>query len=104
MDSDSFDPGNTWRSCLVFLVGLCDDVLIVGLSRLGCKLPLLETLSPIILTATVVYVFIQFCQHGLPVVLGWWHLWQRRPQLVIAPAKYSVHPHHNSAYGRGRPR
>jgi|YNPMSStandDraft_2_1061718.scaffolds.fasta_scaffold162893_1 hypothetical protein len=67
MNLDSEDPfTGLVRQFLPFLFSLLDDALIMGLSRLGCKIPWLESLSPIIIVGTALYLTIQFCQHGLP--------------------------------------
>lgn len=62
MDLDSADSFNILRQLIPLLVSLLDDVLIVGLSRLGCNLPYLEWLSPIVITGTIVYLSVQFWQ------------------------------------------
>jgi hypothetical protein len=63
MDSDSEDPlPNLFRQMLLVLFSLLDDVLIVGLSRLGCHLPWLQWLSPVVITCTVLYLVVQFCR------------------------------------------
>jgi hypothetical protein len=56
-DSDPFQ--NVLRHLFPFLFSLLDDVLIVGLSRLGCHLPWLEWLSPVVIAGTAIYFTVQ---------------------------------------------
>lgn len=73
MNSDSEDPFPSFlRQCLLLLVSLLDDALIVGLSRLGCNVPWLEALSPIVVGCTTLYFVVQFYRHGLPSLIAAW--------------------------------
>ncbi|MCS6814893.1 MAG: hypothetical protein NZ772_15160 [Cyanobacteria bacterium] len=70
------------RQCCPLLLGLLDDGLIVGLSRLGCKIPWLEALSPIVISGTVLYLTIQFCQHGIPNLLCMWQAFRQQAEAL----------------------
>ncbi len=73
MSLDSEDPFPTLvRQLFPFLFSLLDDALIVGLSRLGCNVPWLEALSPIVMGCTGLYIAVQFWQHGLPKLIEMW--------------------------------
>lgn len=60
------------RPLIPLLVGFMDDALVVGLSRLGCTLPVLKVLSPLIIGCTVGYVIIQLCHQGMPLLKRRW--------------------------------
>lgn len=79
MDSDSEDPlPNLFRQLLLLLISLLDDVLIVGVSRLGCHLPWLQWLSPVVMTCTVVYLVVQFCRSSYGQrLLQLWRAWMQ---------------------------
>lgn len=62
-ESDPFQ--NVLRHLFPFLFSLLDDVLIVGLSRLGCHLPWLEWLSPAVIAGTAIYFTIQIIRSSL---------------------------------------
>jgi hypothetical protein len=79
MDFASDDPFPTFlRQCLLLLVSLLDDALIVGLSRLGCNIPWLEALSPIVVGCTTLYLVVQFWRHGLPSLVAAWQEFQQQ--------------------------
>jgi len=74
MSSDSEDPfPSLFRQLLPFLISLLDDALIVGLSKLGCQIPWLESLSPIVMGCTAVHMAVQFWQHGVPNLVEMWN-------------------------------
>ncbi|MDI9637101.1 hypothetical protein QM565_15215 [Geitlerinema splendidum] len=50
------------RKLLPFLLSFLDDILLIGLSRLGCNLPWLQWLSPAIMVGTGIYFLVQFWQ------------------------------------------
>ncbi|MBV9388612.1 MAG: hypothetical protein JOZ78_19490 [Chroococcidiopsidaceae cyanobacterium CP_BM_ER_R8_30] len=73
MSSDSEDPfPSLFRQLLPFLIGLLDDALVVGFSRLGCHIPWLESLSPIVMGCTALYMAVQFWHHGFPKLVEMW--------------------------------
>ena len=73
MSSDSEEPfPSLFRQLLPFLIGFLDDALIVGLSKLGCQIPWLESLSPILMGCTVLYMALQFWHHGIPRLVEMW--------------------------------
>jgi predicted branched-subunit amino acid permease len=81
MNSDSEDPfPNFLKQCLPFLIGLLDDALVVGLSRLGCHVPWLESLAPIVMGCTAVYIAIQLWQHGIPKLVDLWQAYRCQPE------------------------
>lgn len=100
MHSDSEDPIQTSPRLLVsylpFLFGLVDDVLIVGLSRLGCQIEWMKALTPIVMACTIIYLLLQVYLHGIPALF---HL-VRRLNLhgVVTSASLS----HRSELGRTR--
>ncbi|MBF2021499.1 MAG: hypothetical protein IGR93_15700 [Hydrococcus sp. C42_A2020_068] len=82
MNSDSEDPFTSlFRQFFPFLFGLLDDALIVGLSRLGCKVPWLEALSLIVISCTTMYLVIQFWKHGIPNLIAMWQEFQQQPEV-----------------------
>ncbi|MCS7031071.1 MAG: hypothetical protein NZL92_06025 [Gloeomargarita sp. SKYG116] len=60
------------RTLIPLLFGLVDDAVVVGLSRLGCTVPVLKVLSPLILSGTVFYVLVQLYSHGWPALKTYW--------------------------------
>ncbi|QZZ21186.1 hypothetical protein J5X98_01380 [Leptothermofonsia sichuanensis E412] len=88
MDSDSEDPlPSLFRPCLPLLLSLLDDTLIVGLSRLGCEVPWLKALSPLVVgcttLCTTLYLVIQFYRHGLPGLINTWQEFQQPDTEVL---------------------
>jgi hypothetical protein len=80
---DSEDPfSNLFRQVFPFLFGLLDDALIVGLSRMGCHLPWLEWLSPLVMTGTLLYIGVQVWNHGVPKLLQAWRNLDQEPEAV----------------------
>lgn len=76
MVSDSEDPFNftqLFRQLWPLLLSLLDDALIIGLSKLGCNLPWLHWLSPVVISCTVLYLVVQFCRssHAQKLVQMW---------------------------------
>ncbi|WAL60294.1 hypothetical protein [Thermocoleostomius sinensis] len=81
MDSDSDDPfPSLFRQFLLVLLSLFDDALIVGLSKLGCEVPCLKVLSPIVLSGTALYLVVQFCKHGIPGLIAILQAFQQEPE------------------------
>lgn len=73
---------NLFRQLLLLLLSLLDDTLVIGLSRLGCKLAWLEWLSPIVIAATVIYTGVQFWRHAVPRLLQLWHEFRQKPEVL----------------------
>jgi hypothetical protein len=83
-DSDSEDPlPDLFRPCLPLLLSLLDDALIVGLSRLGCEVPWLKALSPLVVGCTTLYLVTQFCRHRLPGLINTWQEFQQPDTEVL---------------------
>ncbi|BCX11562.1 MAG: hypothetical protein KatS3mg067_0500 [Thermosynechococcus sp.] len=68
MDSDGYlsEILALLQRLLPLLISLLDDALAVVLTRLGCHLPWLEQLMPVILSGVTLYVVI----HGSKVIYG----------------------------------
>lgn len=72
-DSNLGDPLSTsFRTLILLVFGLVDDALVVGLSRLGCTIPMVKVLSPVIVGCTVLYLLIQLYRHGMPRLKTYW--------------------------------
>jgi hypothetical protein len=83
MNLDSEDPfQNFFRHLFPLFFSLLDDALIVGLSRLGCNLPWLEWLSPVVIVCTALYMGVQFWCHGVPKLAQMWRKFKQEPEIV----------------------
>lgn len=83
MSSDSEAPfPSLFRQLLPLLFSLLDDALIVGLSRLGCDIPWLKSLSPIVMGCTALYMMVQFWHHGAPKLVEMWREF-RQPSEIL---------------------
>jgi hypothetical protein len=58
VESESLPPGLAVQG-FIFLFGLLDDAVLIGLSRLGMHIPGLRWVSPILLGGTVIYMSMQ---------------------------------------------
>jgi hypothetical protein len=84
MSSNSEDPfPRLFCQLLPFLFSLIDDALILGLSRLGCEVPWLKALSPIVIGCTVLYLVVQVCKHAVPSLITAWQEFRQQPEEAL---------------------
>jgi hypothetical protein len=62
MDFENVLPG-IMGQLLILLIGLLDDALLFGLSQLGCHIPGLQWLSPILCSGAFLYSIVHFWNH-----------------------------------------